>query len=243
MIRAMGDNWKQPLLGIMTYKSGLHTEHSYAVLFDGAASADLTHVRVINYAGLPKPPCAALTDKGMPADSGMFFKITPQIADHLVGQVDEIKAELSAEPPIKRHFYASRVTSAAEQLKPRDREQRFAHSMPTNCAHFILQAMQRAGVNLAAIDPELLHADGVEQIANVVDKAMQTPGSSPFRQGVVNGESPILYFRSPQERALLPLLREIPPEALSVLKDGPPVVRTHAARLVSTLQASSAISM
>ncbi len=239
----MTDEFKQPVLGIMTYKSGLAAEHSFAALFDGAAGADRTHMRIINYAGLPIPPCAALTNKGMPADSGMFMAITPQSANHLVQQIETLKAELSATPPIKRYFYASRVAGSAQVAKPAGHEQRFAHSLPTNCAHFVLQAAQRAGVDIHAISPDLLQADGVEDIAQVIDKAMAEPGDRPFRQGAANGGQPMIYFQSAQEQPLLQVLQEISPEALSALGEAPPLTRTHLSRLGSTTQASSSISM
>lgn len=239
----MTDEFKQPILGIMTYKSGLAAEHSFGVLFDGAAGADRTHVRIINYAGLPTPPCTELINQSMPADSGMFMAITPQSANHLVQQVETLKTELNATPPIKRYFYASRVAGSVQVAKPAGHEQRFAHSLPTNCAHFIIQAAQRAGVDIIAVSPDLLQADGVEDIAQVIDKAMAEPGNHPFRQGAANGGQPLLYFQSAQEQPLLQVLQEIPPEALSALSEAPPLTRTHLSRLGSTTQVSSSISM
>lgn len=246
MMQAMGNTWKEPVFGIMTYDSRTPREHTYGVLFDAADVGSLSHVRLIEYAGLAAPPSAAPTMQPRSADGGILMRITPQAADHMVQQIDTLKAELGGIPKIQRYYHADRIARPTE--KPASREDRFAQhlkritalkagpqSEPTNCVHFMMQAARRAGVDLAAIDPQLPHADEVETVASCIDKAMQEQANGSFHQASV-GASAVLYFQSAGNESLLATLQNIPPDTLAVWRNSPPLMRGHAARLESTTQ-------
>lgn len=223
-------SFENPLFGIFVQNAGQDTAHSFGALFDRATDGRILYYRLLCYTGMPTPPITARTDEVSLADGGVLVPISKTAANHLIAQLDAVHEELTANPKLQRYYYSQRVKSANSIQAEKGR-------IPTNCVDFLMQAAQKAGIDVGAINDTWRDADNSQDIDDRIHKA--TPddashcrhidamlfGTTPMHYNVTNIErgTTALFFRSNQSVDMLEAVNALPHDLVRQVSQSKPL--------------------
>lgn len=264
--------FEHPIFGIFTYGSGTKFEHAYGILFERRHDGRITDYRLISFTGNDKPPSAQVTDAPNVVNSGVLMPITPKAAQQLIAHIEAIEKEMTATPPVRRHYFSDRIISKpdaqdshtarhAKNLRIASKLMAGKHARPTNCVHFVMQAAMDAGIDLAQIGSALTNADDVESVTDIVDRVIDTnphevsnlvnkdgsPIQMRFASHAVGHASQALFFKMNQDLKNLDIFEVInafPKATLDQISQTTPLMMTNKhARTIGGQRQSGASSV
>lgn len=221
--------FKHPVLGIFVRGCDTLHEHCFGAIFDRTVDGRIIDYRLISYIGTDMPPTTARSNEVCRTDGGILLPISPTAASHLIGQLDEVREELTAGPKRQRYYYAQRVKRANALQEEKGRT-------ATNCVDFLIQAAQKAGINIGNVSDMLRDADRVDDVKHVIDEAVSAHnGNVRHVDAFLGGTTPMpyvmaeadrgtkaLYFRTPENTTVLNAMNTLPREMIKQVSESKP---------------------